>query len=601
MSRPRTHQPHSRFIDVGMDEQVRVIKRIWSYLKKYPFGLFFVVLTVLITSGFNLAIPLIIQEVIDKYIGKEINVAAVLAVFIGLIISSIVISITNWILEFVMSFISSRVSRDIRKEAFLKLQKLPIKYYDENAHGAILSILTNDVETINQALSQSIPQFASSILSLIGSLILMFITNWQLTLVNFAVVPFVMYMMYFITSRAFRHFRDFQVQLGAVNAVTKENITGLKAVKLYNQEQVMIEKFKEENEKLRKSGFKAQVYSGFTYPLVGMANNLLYTLLVTIGGFFYVTRGESFISVGKIQSMTNYSKMFTRPASNLAQIFNVIQAAIAGGYRVFSIIDEPHEYQNEEDKEILTSTKGKVEFENVNFSYIPGTPVLKDISFTAKPGQTIAIVGPTGSGKTTIINLLTRFYDIDSGDILIDGRSIYDYTKDSLRSMIGIVLQTTYLFKGTVLENIRYGNPNATFEDVVRAAKLAQVHDIIERLPQKYNTMVKEGGINFSHGERQLISIARTILSNPQILILDEATSSVDTRTEFNIQRSIQEVIKGRTSFVIAHRLQTIRKADIILVIHQGKLIEQGSHEELMAKRGMYYEMYTTQFQDAKV
>ncbi|HPT88801.1 MAG TPA: ATP-binding cassette domain-containing protein [Bacilli bacterium] len=293
--------------------------------------------------------------------------------------------------------------------------------------------------------------------------------------------------------------------------------------------------------------------------------------------------------------------MFTRPASNLAQIFNVIQAAIAGGYRVFSIIDEPHEYQNEEDKEILTSTKGKVEFENVNFSYIPGTPVLKDISFTAKPGQTIAIVGPTGSGKTTIINLLTRFYDIDSGDILIDGRSIYDYTKDSLRSMIGIVLQTTYLFKGTVLENIRYGNPNATFEDVVRAAKLAQVHDIIERLPQKYNTMVKEGGINFSHGERQLISIARTILSNPQILILDEATSSVDTRTEFNIQRSIQEVIKGRTSFVIAHRLQTIRKADIILVIHQGKLIEQGSHEELMAKRGMYYEMYTTQFQDAKV
>ena len=299
--------------------------------------------------------------------------------------------------------------------------------------------------------------------------------------------------------------------------------------------------------------------------------------------------------------MTNYSKMFTRPASNLAQIFNVIQAAIAGGYRVFSIIDEPHEYQNEEDKEILTSTKGKVEFENVNFSYIPGTPVLKDISFTAKPGQTIAIVGPTGSGKTTIINLLTRFYDIDSGDILIDGRSIYDYTKDSLRSMIGIVLQTTYLFKGTVLENIRYGNPNATFEDVVRAAKLAQVHDIIERLPQKYNTMVKEGGINFSHGERQLISIARTILSNPQILILDEATSSVDTRTELNIQRSIQEVIKGRTSFVIAHRLQTIRKADIILVIHQGKLIEQGSHEELMAKRGMYYEMYTTQFQDAKV
>lgn len=601
MSHARTNNQHQRYMASDLKLQTKVIRRIWTYLKKYPVGLIVVGLTVIITSSFNLLIPTVIEKVMDTHLGPEINLPAVLTIFIALIISSIVISITHWVLQFVMSFVSSRVSRDIRKDAFLKLQKLPIKYYDDNAHGAILSVLTNDVETINNALSQSIPQFASSIISLIGSLILMFIKSWQLTMVNFAVVPIVMYLMYFITSRAFKHFRDFQVQLGAVNAVTKESVTGLKAVKLYNQEQTMIEKFKVENEKLRKAGFRSQVYAGFTYPLVGMANNLLYALLVTIGGYFYITRGPSFITIGQIQSMTNYSKMFTRPVSNLAQIFNVIQAAIAGGYRVFSLIDEEHEYGDDETKEVLTQTTGKVEFKNVNFSYIKDVPVLKDVSFTAEPGQTIAIVGPTGSGKTTIINLLTRFYDIDSGDILIDGRSIYDYTKDSLRSMVGVVLQTTYLFRGTVLDNIRYGNQNATLEEVIHAAKLAQVHDIIERLPKKYNTIVKEGGSNFSHGERQLISIARTILANPQILILDEATSSVDTRTEFNIQKSIQEVIKGRTSFIIAHRLQTIRQADVILVIHQGKLVERGNHEELLAKRGMYYEMYTTQFKDSQI
>lgn len=578
--------------------QRKVIKRIWRYLKKYSFGLIVVLVTVLLTSLFNLALPKVLEYTIDNYIAFEnVNVNAVMVIFVALIISGIMISLTSWILHFVMSIVSSKVSRDIRQDAFLRLQNLPIKYYDDHPHGDILSIITNDVETINNALSQAIPQLASSLISLIGSLIFMFSTNWQLTLVNFAVVPIVMYLMFFITSRSFKFFRDFQIKLGEVNAITKEDISGLKAVKLYNQEEVMKEKFAQANEDLRRAGFKAQVYSGLTHPLVGLANNLLYGLLISIGAYFNIRFGNSFISVGKIQSMTNYSKMFTRPISNLAQIFNVLQASIAGGYRVFKLLDEESEYTND-GKLSIESVIGKVEFREVDFSYIKDTPVLKNLNFIAEPGQTIAIVGPTGSGKTTIINLLNRFYDIQSGDILIDDQSIYLYKKDDLRSLVGIVLQTTYLFKGTILDNIRYGNRHATIEEVKEAAKLAQVHDIIERLPHKYYTHVKEGGINFSHGERQLISIARTILSNPQILILDEATSSVDTRTESNIQKSISEVIKGRTSFVIAHRLQTIRQADVILVLNQGEIIEFGNHEELLKQKGLYYEMYTTQFQD---
>lgn len=596
----RSRSVRSSNLNIPQDKKIqrKVIKRIWAYLAKYPIGLVVVFLTVIITSLFNLILPRVLEFTIDNYIVFEnVNVNAVLVIFVALIISGLVISFTSWILHFVMSIVASKVSRDIRRDAFLKLQKLPIKYYDNHPHGDILSVITNDVETINNALSQAIPQLAASVISLVGSLILMFMTNWQLTLVNFAIVPIVMFLMYLITSRAFKYFRDFQMKLGEVNAITKEDITGLKAVKLYNQEQVMIDKFAQANEELRKAGFKSQVYSGLTYPLVGLANNLLYGLLISIGAFFNIRYGNTFITVGQIQSMTNYSKMFTRPISNLAQIFNILQASIAGGYRVFNLIDQEGEYIDDGNLEVK-SAKGKVEFKNVNFSYNEGTPILKDLSFTAQPGQIIAIVGPTGSGKTTIINLLNRFYDIDSGDILIDGTSIYEYQKDDLRSLVGIVLQTTYLFKGTVLENIRYGNQDATIEDVKRAAKLAQVHDIIERLPKKYDTMIKEGGLNFSHGERQLISIARTILSNPQILVLDEATSSVDTRTESNIQKSITEIIKGRTSFVIAHRLQTIRQADVILVLNNGEILEAGNHEDLLQKKGLYYEMYTTQFQD---
>jgi ATP-binding cassette subfamily B protein len=332
-------------------------------------------------------------------------------------------------------------------------------------------------------------------------------------------------------------------------------------------------------------------------PIIRLLDNILYSLIITVGGVLHIVYGV--ITVGTIQAITNFSRMLIRPISNVAQIYNLLQAAIAGGYRVFKLIDEESEYVDDSDIE-LEKVSGDVEFRNVNFGYEPGQKVLKDINFKVASGNTIAIVGPTGSGKTTIINLLARYYDVNEGDILIDGESIYNYSKRSLRSKVGIVLQTTYLFRGTVLDNIKYGRPDASFEEVVAAAKLAQVHEIIERLPHKYNTRVKEGGINFSHGERQLISIARTILSDPAILVLDEATSSVDTRTEAKIQKSIGLLVKSRTSFIIAHRLKTIKNADIILVILDGRIVESGNHQELMARDGIYAEMYNLQFGEAQ-
>lgn len=575
--------------------QMRVIKRLFKYLRKYPIALIVVFLAVIITSGASLALPYVLQVAIDEFIVVDsVNLEMLAIIFIALVIVSVFVSFMNWILQFLMSVVASKVTRDLREEAFKKLQSLPIAYYDKRSHGEIMSTITNDVETVFNGMSQVVPQLVSAGILLVGSVILMFITNWQLTLINFAIFPLMIFLTIFITTRAFKYFGAQQENLAQVNGITKSGITGLKAVKLYSQEEEMIEKFEKANQGLQQSSFKAQIYSGMVFPLIGLVNNLLYALLVSIGTLFYIN-GVGLITVGKIQSMTNYSKMFTRPVSNIAQIFNVLQAAVAGGYRLFKLIDEPSEYENDTD-EVLENIRGEVEFKNVHFSYEPGTKVLNNVSFKALPGQVVAIVGPTGSGKTTIINLLTRFYDIEEGHILLDGKDTYELSKDFLRSQVGIVLQTTYLFKGTIFDNIRYAKLDATEDEVVEAAKLAHVHDIIERLPRKYQTKIKEGGSNFSHGERQLLSIARTILSNPKVLVLDEATSSVDTRTEAKIQKSMQILMQNRTSFVIAHRLQTIKNADIILVVKDGEIVEQGNHDTLLKQQGMYYDMYTTQF-----
>lgn len=573
----------------------RVIKAIWHYLKKYPGGLVIISIAILFSTAFNLTLPIILRHVIDNEIQVDrINLNSILIIVASIIICSVVVSILNYFEQFIASKVASLVVKDIRKDAFNNLMRLPIKYFDQNPHGVIMSYLTNDVETVYNALAQVVPQLINAVVTIIGAVVLMLITSIELSIVAFLIIPLMALLTIFISRKASKHFQAQQIKLGVINGIVKENITGLKVVKLYNQEENFETKFNQASEDLRKASFKGQIYSGLMMPIIRLVDNILYGLLIFVGALLNINY-NGLVSVGQIQAMTNYTKLSTRPINNIAQVYNVLQIAIAGGDRVFKLINETNEYF-ETNKDTLTDIKGNITFSNVSFGYDASHYVLKDINFTAKSGEMIAIVGPTGSGKTTIINLLMRFYDPQAGNITLDGVNINHLAKDYLRQNIGIVLQTTYLFKGTVLDNIRYGKSDATLEEVIAAAKSAHVHEIIDRLPRKYETKVQEGGINFSHGERQLIAIARAILANPKVLILDEATSSVDTRTESNIQKSITSLIKNRTSFVIAHRLQTIRNANKIIVIHDGRIIEEGNHQELLAKRGFYYELYQTQF-----
>lgn len=573
----------------------KVIKEIWKYIKRYPFALAIITLSIVISIAFNLALPYVLRYVIDNEIKVDaINMESISLIVGCIIIGTIMVSVLDYCQHFIASFVASLVVKDIRKDAFQKLMQLPIKYFDQNPHGVIMSYLTNDVETIYNALSQVVPQLITAVFTIIGAVTLMFITSLPLTFVALAIIPVMGFITVFISKKASKHFQTQQIKLGTINGIVKENITGLKVVKLYNQEKDFIDKFEVASEELQKASYKGQIFSGLMMPLIRLVDNILYGILIFVGSILYI-RFDAMVSIGQIQAITNYAKLSTRPINSLAQVYNVLQVAISGGNRVFNLIHEQDEYLNTTSK-TLNDIKGDIKFKDISFGYIDERYVLKNINFEAESGKMIAIVGPTGGGKTTIINLLMRFYEPQKGKITLDDVDIKNLSKDYLRQNIGIVLQTTYLFKGSILDNIRYGKNDATFEEVVEAAKSAHVHEIIERLPRKYETTVKEGGLNFSHGERQLIAIARAILANPKILILDEATSSVDTRTEINIQKSIAQLIKNRTSFVIAHRLQTIRNADKIMVIKGGEIIEQGSHNELISQKGFYYELYQTQF-----
>jgi len=594
---PRRMRGFNRFAPtekVSKEVVKEVLKRIWGYMKAYPKQLTIVVVSIIFTSAFNLALPSFLKIIIDNYLDVNVvDINRVLLISIATIVGTAIIGIFSFLQFFVIAKVASLATKQIRRDAFNHLTRLPISYFDNNPHGDIISKLTNDTETILNVIARVVPQFVVTIIMIIGATILMLITSWQLTIIIGIVIILMLIATTFISKGAQKHFIKQQDLLGQINGIVEEDVVGLEAVKLYNQEENMINKFTNTMYEYRDANFRGHLYAGMLMPMVRLIDNILYGLIIAVGAVLNINYGA--ITIGGVQAMTNYSRITLRPLNNLSSIFNIIQIAIAGGKRIFDIIDEIDEYEGVKDK-TLPEVKGNVSFENVIFEYEEDTEVLRDVSFKANAGETIAIVGPTGSGKTTIINLLTRFYDTNSGDIKIDGVSIYELSKDFLRRNIGIVLQTTYLFKGTVYENIKYGKPDASREDVIKAAKLAQVHEIIERLPNKYNTRVKEGGLNFSHGERQLLSIARTILSDPAILVLDEATSSVDTRTEERIQKSMDILTKDRTSFVIAHRLKTIKNADKIIVIRDGKILEEGNHDQLIKEKGLYHQMYTTQF-----
>lgn len=572
------------------------VRRLWDYLRQQRKGLILVFVLTLLGTTFNLITPYLLGTVaFDRYILPG-NYAGLALLCVWLLVLYVVASLTSWIQAYVMTAVSQQTVFQIRRDLFKHLHDLPLRFFDTHSSGDLMSRSTNDIENVTTTLNQSVVQIMTSALTLVGTLIIMVWLNIWLTLVTLITVPIMFWLTRLITKRTRRYFGAQQKELGGLNGYIEETVSGQKVVKAYVQESRSLTEFKEINNRLLHASIRAQSWSGNMGPVMNLVNNISYALIALSGGWLFL---QGMTSVGVIVSFLSYSKQFSRPINELANQFNLLQSAIAGAERVFEVLDERPESTEDEKTavhQLPANVYGEVIFDHVQFSYKAGSPILRDVSLTAKPGQTIALVGPTGAGKTTIINLLTRFYEMDSGTITIDGEDIRLLDKENLRSRIGIVLQDAYLFSGTVRDNIRYGRLEATDQEIEEAAKLANAHSFIHKLPEGYDSPLSADGSNLSQGQRQLLTIARAILANPSVLILDEATSSVDTRTEMHIQTAMKQLMQGRTSFVIAHRLSTIREADQILVIQSGEVVERGTHDELLQAGGCYHDLYQSQF-----
>jgi ATP-binding cassette, subfamily B, multidrug efflux pump len=576
----------------------KAISRLLPYLLPFKWGLVLVLLLVVVYTLLGLLGPILIGKAIDNFINANDPVG--LAKIAGLmLVSYFFYSVFNAAANWVMARISQRALKNLRRDLFDRLQKLSIGFFDTHTAGEVMSRLTNDIDAINQAVSQNVTSLIASTLSLVGIVVAMFLLNHWLALATLLIIP----IMYLFTNTLARYtrkgFRALQKALGGMNSVMEEAISGQKVIKAFRRNESVIDSFRVQNQAVYEAAVYANTYAMMLMPLSNVLGNFFVIILASFGGYLAL---QGLVSVGVIATFIYYGRNFVQPLQQLANMFNAIQAALAGAERVFEIIDTSPEIEDAPDALPLVKTEGHVCFENVKFGYQPEQVILKDMSLEAKAGQTIALVGPTGAGKTTIINLLTRFYEIQGGEIAIDGMDIRQIKKTDLRRKLGIVLQDTFLFADTVMENIRYGrladgdHPAATDEEVIHAAELADADHFIRQLPQGYQTMLSERASNLSQGQRQLLAIARAILADPAILILDEATSSVDTRTEVRIQKSLLRLMEGRTSFVIAHRLSTIRDADNVIVINHGEIIEQGSHQQLLEKRGFYHNLYLSQF-----
>lgn len=573
------------------------LRRLWEYFgrEKKIFTIIFAF--ILVDSGLTLAAPYLIGRSVDAMTMKNgaVDFKVLDIMVVTLTLAYVSDAFINFLQGWLMAGVSQRIVKNLREALFAKLQKLPISFFDTNTHGDIMSRLSNDIENVSSTVSQSTIQLMSGMITIVGSLVMMLILSPLLTLASIITIPLVFLLTRTIAKKTSKLFKEQQRELGMLNGHIEENITGIHVVKAFSHEDKAIDEFEKINSRLCEVGLKAQIWSGFMMPLMNVINNIGFAVVAGFGGVLAV---RSMITVGVIASFLSYSRQFTRPLNDLANIFNTLQSAVAGAERVFEILDVKEEIEDVQDARILDNFQGHVVFDHVSFGYRDDVPVLKDINFEAKEGTNIALVGPTGAGKTTIVNLLTRFYDVTDGRILIDGVDIREYSRDSLRKCFGIVLQDTYLFSGTIMENIRYGRLEASVEEIKKAARMANADIFINRLPKGYDTVLSESGSNLSQGERQLLAIARAVLADPTILILDEATSSVDTRTELHIQEAMLKLMNGRTSFIIAHRLSTIRDADIIMVIDGGEIAEKGSHESLLEKRGIYYDMYYNQFKN---
>ncbi|TDT71454.1 ATP-binding cassette subfamily B protein [Hypnocyclicus thermotrophus] len=564
--------------------------RLWHYIKKQNFKMFLVFIFIILEATFSTLAPDYLRIIFDKF--NTINKIKIIMPSIYMLLMIYFLkNISMWLNSYFVIDVAQKTIANLREDLFKKIQILKIEFIDKNENGDFISRLINDIENISNTLNETITQLILSVILVIGSLFFMFKLNIILTLTVIFTVPITMLLTSFVAKFTGKYFKSTQKKLGELNGFIEEQITGIKIVKAFAQETPIINKFSQKNLPLKNDIIKAQIFSGIMGPIMNFISNLIFLVIILVGSYL-ITIDKA--TIGIIVAFLSYSRNFNRPLIQLAQLYNNFQSAIAGAERVFEIIDEESEFDND-GKIIVDKLEGNVEFQNVYFSYEKEKQVLKNINFNVKKGETIAIVGPTGAGKTTIINLLTKFYNINKGKILIDGIDINDMNKKSLRKRLGIVLQDTYIFSDTVLENIKFGNLEATFKEIQKAASLSNADKFIKKLPNEYNEILSEEGGNLSKGEKQLISITRAILANHDILILDEATSNVDTITEKHIQEGMLNLMKGKTSFIIAHRLSTIKEADKIIVIDNGEIVEIGTHNDLLTRKGFYYNLYTTQ------
>lgn len=581
------------------------IKKLFAYLGKHRVTVLIVWVMAAVSTALSIVGPKELGKATDEIVKGMGNMIAgtggidfgaigrVILTLLGLYLLSVGFSYAQ---GFIMTGVTMKITYQMRRDIDLKIHRMPLSFYDKTTHGEVLSRITNDIDTISQSLNQSLTQIITSVTSVLGGLIMMLTISWQLTLVALCTLPLSMLFITQIIGKSQKHFQKQQEYLGHINGHIEEVYGSHVVVKAFGGEENAVKTFNQYNETLYHSAWKANFLSGMMMPITNIVGNIGYVAICILGGYFTINGS---MTVGGIQSFIQYVRQFNQPVSQLANISNVLQQTTAAAERVFAFLAEDEEVPETDTPVTLTQPRGEVRFEHVGFGYVPEQPIIHDFSAEVRPGQKIAIVGPTGAGKTTMIKLLMRFYDVDTGAILVDGHDIRNFTREGLRAMFGMVLQDTWLFNGTIADNIRYGKLDATDEQVKDAAKAARVHHFVRTLPGTYQMELNEEASNVSQGQKQLLTIARAILADPRILILDEATSNVDTRTEVLIQEAMDNLMKGRTSFIIAHRLSTIRNADLILCMRDGDIVEQGTHEELLAKGGFYANLYNSQFEQA--
>ncbi|MCC8028612.1 MAG: ABC transporter ATP-binding protein/permease [Lachnospiraceae bacterium] len=579
------------------------IGKLFRYMGRYKIGMVFVIIFAVVSTIFNVYGPKLLgnatTELANGFMAKVtgtggIDFGAIGTILITLLVLYIASSVFNFLQGWIMSGISQKISYSLRKDISEKINRIPMACFDSEQTGDVLSRITNDVDTLGQSLNQSLRQLITSVATMVGVIVMMLTLSPLMTLITVIILPVSLICMMIIIRFSQKYFQAQQHYLGQIDGQIEESFSGQNIIKAFNREGKVMEEFEDTNERLYQSAWKSQFLSGLMQPIMNMISNAGYVAVVIAGG---VLTAAGTIQVGYIVSFTQYVQRFTQPLTQLAQVSNMFQSMAAAAERIFEFLEETEEVQTAENPVQLESAAGEVEFDHVSFGYHEDKVIIHDFTSEAKPGQTVAIVGPTGAGKTTMVKLLMRFYDVNSGAIRVDGHDLRDFNRRDLRQNIGMVLQDTWLFNGTIMENIRYGRPEATDEEVIEAAKTARAHSFIQTLPGGYSMEINEEANNISQGQKQLLTIARAVLADRPILILDEATSSVDTRTELLIQEAMNRLMEGRTSFVIAHRLSTIRDADVILVMRDGDIVEQGNHKELLRQNGFYAELYNAQFE----